>query len=227
MKYFDMKLGSISSHVNHFLGGSPSRDLLADMIIHEVYDLHMSNIAAMLISVEESSFNFYTQLLAGGKIDKADLKHRSDILYTGVFVYKEICHMIKYLSNDATISILREKDTEALNEVLPPLENLVHACIRSSNAELPIFMIFSGLISDASEFKWEDVKIDENDTDFPIDPKKYLDVSDEFLEFYDDQISKHYKPDSYKTLVNQNCFLRQCLSQKYSIPNIGTDGDKK
>lgn len=227
MKYFDSKLGYVLSHVSHFLGGSPSRDLIADMVMHEVYDLHMSNIAAMLISVEESSFNLYTKLLAGGKIDKADLKHRADILYTGVFVYKEICHMIKYLSNDASISILRKKDMEALNEVLPPLENLIHACIKSSNAELPIFTIFSGLISDASEFKWEDVKIDENDTNFPIDPKKYLDVSDEFLDFYDDQISKHYKPDSYMTLVNQNCFLRQCLSQKYSIPNIGTDGDKK
>lgn len=227
MKYFDMKLGSISSHVNHFLGGSPSRDLIANMVMHEVYDLHMSNIAAMLISVEESSFNLYTKLLAGGKIEKADLERRADMLAMGVFIYKEICHMIKYLSNDATISILREKDTEALNEVLPPLENLIHACIKSSNAELPIFMIFSDTLLDASEFKWDDVKIDENDIDFPIDPQKYLDVSDEFLEFYDDQISKHYKPDSYMTLVNQNCFLRQCLSQKYSIPNIGSDGDKK
>lgn len=227
MKYFDMKLGYVLSHVNHFLGGAQSRDLLADMIMHEVYDLHMSNISAMLISVEESSFNMYTMLLAGGRIDKADLEHRADILAMGVFIYKEICHMIKCLSNDASIDILRKKDMEALNETLPSLESLIQTCIKSSNDELPIFKIFSGMISDASEFKWEDVKIDENDTDFPIDPQKYLDVSDDFLEFYDDQISKHYKPDLYETLVNQNCFLRQCLSQKYSIPNIGTDGDKK
>lgn len=227
MKYFDTQLGYVASHVNHFLGGAPSRDLVVDMIMHEVYDLHMSNIAVMLISVEESSFNMYTMLLAGGRIDKADLKHRADILAMGVFVYKEICHMLKYLSNDASIDILRKKDMEALNEVLPPLENLIHTCIKSSNDELPIFKIFSGMISDTSEFKWEDVKIDENDTDFPIDPKKYLDVSDEFLEYYDDQISKKYKPDLYNQLVNQNCFLRQCLSQKYSIPNIGSDGDKK
>lgn len=227
MKYFDSKLGYVLSHVKHFLGGASSRDLIADIIMHEVYDLHMSNIAAMLMSVEESSFNLYTKLLAGGKIEKADLERRVDILDMGVFIYKEICHMIKYLSNDDSISILREKDTEALNEVLPPLENLIQGCIKSSNHELPIFKIFSGMISDASEFKWEDVKIDENDTNFPIDPQKYLDVSDEFLEFYDDQISKHYKPDLYKTLVNQNCFLRQCLSQKYSIPNVGIDGDKK
>mgnify|MGYP001775709777 CR=1 FL=1 len=227
MKYFDMKLGYVLSHVSHFLGGSPSRDLIADMVMHEVYDLHMSNIAAMLISVEESSFNLYTKLLAGGKIEKADLERRADILAMGVFIYKEICYMIKYLSNDASISMLRKKDMEALNEVIPPLENLIQACIKSSNDELPIFMIFSDTILDTSEFKWDDVKIDENDTDFPIDPQKYLDVSDEFLEYYDNQISKQYKPDSYNTLVNQNSFLRQCLSQKYSIPNIGSDGDKK
>ena len=227
MKYFDMKLGYVLSHVNHFLGGAPSRDLIVDMVMHEVYDLHMSNIAAMLISVEESSFNLYTKLLAGGKIEKADLERRVDILDMGVFVYKEICHMIKYLSNDDSISILRKKDMEALDEVLPPLENLIHACIKSSNAELPIFTIFSDTILDTSEFKWEDVKIDESDTNFPIDPQKYLDVSDDFLEYYDDQISKHYNPDSYMTLANQNDFLRQCLTQKYSIPNNGVDGDKK
>lgn len=227
MKYFDMKLGYVASHVRHFLGGAPSRDLVADMVMREVYDLHMSNISAMLISVEESSFNLYTKLLAGGKITEEDLKRRGNLLYMGIFIHKEISRMIEYLSNDASISILRDKDTEVLNEMLPSLENLIRTCIKSSNDEMPIFKIFSGMISDMSEFKWEDVKIDETDTDFPIDPHKYLDVSDELLDYYDDQISKHYKPDSYMTLVNQNCFLRQCLSQKYSIPNIGADGDKK
>lgn len=226
MKYFDTQLRYVASHVNHFLGGSPSRDLIADMVMHELYDLHMSNIAAMLISVEESSFNIYTKLLAGGKITEEDLKRRSNILSMGIFIYKEIRHMVEYLSNDVATSIFREKDIAAMNEMLPPLKNLIKACIKSTNDEMPIFKIFSGMISDIPEFKWDDVMINEDDTDFPIDPHKYLDVSDEFLEYYDDQISKHYKPDSYNTLMNQNCFLRQCLSRKYSIPNIGSDGDK-
>lgn len=227
MKYFDTQLRYVASHVNHFLGGSPSRDLIVNMVMNKFYGLHMANIAAMLISVEESSFNMYTKLLTGEKITEEDLKRRSDILAMGVFVYKEICHMIKYLSNDASISILREKDIAVMNEIIPPLEDLIQACIKSSNNELPIFMIFFDTIPDTSEFKWEDVEIDESDTDFPIDPQKYLDVSDEFLEYYDDQISKHYKPDSYKTLANQNDFLRHCLTQKYTIPNNGADGDKK
>ena len=227
MKYFDTQLGYVASHAHHFLRGAPSRDLIVNIIMRELYDLHMSNIAAMLISVEESSFKMYTKLLAGGKITKEDLKRRSNILAMGVFVYKEICHMIKYLSNDASISILREKDIAGMNEIIPPLEDLIQACIKSTNDELPIFIIFSDTIPDTPEFKWEDVEIDESDTDFPIDPQKYLDVSDDFLEYYDDQISKHYDLDSYKTLANQNNFLRQCLTQKYSIPNNGVDGDKK
>ena len=227
MKYFDAQLRYVASHVNHFLGGSPSRDLIVNMVVNEFYDLHMANISAMLISVEESSFNMYTKLLAGGKITEEDLKRRSNILAMGVFVYKEICHMIKYLSNDASISILREKDIAVMNEIIPSLEDLIQAHIKSSNDELPIFIILSDTIPDTPEFKWEDVKIDENDTNFPIDPHKYLNASDEFLEYYDDQISKHYEPDSYKTLANQNAFLRHCLTQKYSIPNNGADGDKK
>ena len=226
MKYLDTQLRYIASHVNHFLGGSPSRDLIVNMVVNEFYDLYMANISAMLISVEESSFNMYTKLLTGGKITEEDLKRRSNILSMGVFVYKEICRMIKYLSNDASISILREKDIAEMNEIIPPLEDLIQACIKSCNDELPIFMIFSDTIPDTPEFKWEDVEIDENDTDFPIDPQKYLDVSDEFLEYYDDQISKHYEPDSYKTLANQNDFLRKCLSQKYNLPNTSTNGDK-
>ena len=226
MKYFDTQLRYIASHVNHFLGGSPSRDLIVNMVMNEFYDLHMANISAMLISVEESSFSMYTKLLVGGKITEEDLKRRSNILSMGVFVYKEICRMIKYLSNDASISILREKDIAGMNEIIPPLEDLIQACIKSSNDELPIFVIFSDTIPDTPEFKWEDVEIDESDTDFPIDPQKYLDVSDEFLEYYDDQISKHYEPDSYKTLANQNDFLRKCLSQKYNLPNTSTNGDK-
>ena len=227
MKYFDTQLGYVASHAHHFLRGAPSRDLIVNIIMRELYDLHMSNIAAMLISVEESSFKMYTKLLAGGKITKEDLKRRSNILAMGVFVYKEICHMIKYLSNDASISILREKDIAVMNEIIPSLEDLIQAHIKSSNDELPIFIILSDTIPDTPEFKWEDVKIDESDTDFPIDPHKYLNISDEFLEYYDDQISKHYKPDSYETLVNQNCFMRECLAQKYNLPNTSTNGDKK
>lgn len=227
MKYFDTQLRYIASHAIHFLGCSPFRDLIANMIMNEFYDLHMANVAAMLISVEESSFNMYTKLLTGGKITEEDLKRRNNILAMGVFVYKEICHMIKYLSNDASISILREKDIAGMNEIIPSLEDLMQTSIRSYNDELPIFMIFFDTIPDTTEFKWEDAEIDESDTDFPIDPKKYLDVSDDFLKYYDDQISKHYEPDSYKTLANQNDFLRQCLIQKYSIPNNGADGDKK
>lgn len=227
MKYFDAQLRYITSHANHFLGGSPSRDLIVNMIMHELYDLHMSNVSAMLISVEESSFNMYTKLLVGEKITEEDLKRRSNILSMGVFICKEICHMIKYLSNDASISILREKDIAGMNEIIPPLEDLIRTSIRAFNDELPIFMIFFDTIPDTPEFKWEDVEIDESDTDFPIDPQKYLDVSDDFLEYYDDQISKHYNPDSYKTLANQNDFLRHCLTQKYTIPNNGADGDKK
>lgn len=227
MKYFDTQLRYLASHLSHFLGGSPCRDLIVNMVMNEFYDLHMANVAAMLISVEESSFNMYTKLLTGGKITEEDLKRRNNILAMGVFVYKEICHMIKYLSNDASISILREKDNAGMNEIIPSLEDLIQTSIRSYNDELPIFMIFFDTIPDTSEFKWEDVEIDESDTDFPIDPKKYLDVSDDFLKYYDDQISKHYEPDSYKTLANQNDFLRHCLTQKYTIPNNGADGDKK
>lgn len=227
MKYFDTQLRYLASHLNHFLEGSPSRDLIVNMVMNEFYDLHMANVAAMLISVEESSFNMYTKLLTGGKITEEDLKRRNNILAMGVFVYKEICQMIKYLSNDASISILREKDIAGMNEIIPPLEDLIQTSIRSYNKELPIFMIFFDTIPDTPEFKWEDVEIDESDTDFPIDPQKYLDVSDDFLKYYDDQISKHYEPDSYKTLANQNDFLSQCLIQKYSIPNNGADGDKK
>ena len=227
MKYFDAQLKYVASHANHFLGGSPSRDLIANMIMHELYDLHMSNVAAMLISVEESSFNMYTKLLTGGKITEEDLKRRSNILSMGVFICKEICHLVEYLSNDASISILGEKDIAEMNEIIPSLEDLIQTCIRSSNDELPIFIILSDTILDTPEFKWDDVEIDKGDTDFPIDPHKYLDVSDDFLGYYDDQISKHYNLDSYKTLANQNDFLRQCLTQKYSIPNNGADGDKK
>ena len=227
MKYFDMQFGFVSSHVSQFLGGAPSRDLIAGMVLHELYDLHMSNIAAMLMSLEESSFNLYTKILTGRMINEEDLKRRDNILSMGVFICKEICHLVEYFSSDASRSMLRENDVGALTEIFPQLENLIQACIKSSNDELPIFMFFSDTILDTSEFKWDDVKIDENDTDFPIDPQKYLDVSDEFLEYYDNQISKQYKPDSYNTLVNQNSFLRQCLSQKYSIPNIDSDGDKK
>ena len=227
MKYFDAQLKYVASHVNHFLGGSPSRDLIVNMIMHELYDLHMSNVAAMLISVEESSFNMYTKLLTGRKITEEDLKRRSNILSMGVFICKEIRHMVEYLSNDASISILGEKDIAEMNEIIPSLEDLIQTCIRSSNDELPIFIILSDTILDTPEFKWDDVEIDKGDTDFPIDPQKYLDVSDDFLGYYDDQISKHYNLDSYKTLANQNDFLRQCLTQKYSIPNNGADGDKK
>ena len=227
MKYFDTQLGYVASHAHHFLRGAPSRDLIVNIIMRELYDLHMSNIAAMLISVEESSFKMYTKLLTGGKITEEDLKRRSNILSMGVFICKEIRHMVEYLSNDASISILGEKDIAEMNEIIPPLEDLIQACIKSSNDELPIFLIFSDTIPNTPEFKWEDVEIDESDTDFPIDPHKYLDVSDDFLEYYDDQISKHYNLDSYKTLANQNNFLRQCLTQKYSIPNNGVDGDKK
>ena len=231
MKYFDMQFGFVSSHVNQVLGCAPSGDLIADadMVMKteiELYDLHMSNIAAMLMSVEESSFNMYTKLLSGKMINEEDLKRRDNILSMGVFIYKEIRHLVEYLSRDASISILREKDVKTLTEMFPQLESLIKESIVSSNHELPIFKIFSVGISDHPEFKWEDVKIDENDTDFPIDPHKYLNVSDEFLEYYDDQISKHYNPDLYKTLVNQNCFLRQCLSQKYNLPNTSTNGDK-
>ena len=227
MKYFDTQLGYVASHAHHFLRGAPSRDLIVNIIMRELYDLHMSNIAAMLISVEESSFKMYTKLLTGGKITEEDLKRRSNILSMGVFICKEIRHMVEYLSNDASISILGEKDIAEMNEIIPPLEDLIQACIKSSNDELPIFLIFSDTIPNTPEFKWEDVEIDESDTDFPIDPHKYLDVSDDFLGYYDDQISKHYNLDSYKTLANQNDFLRQCLTQKYSIPNNGADGDKK
>ena len=227
MKYFDAQLKYVASHVNHFLGGSPSRDLIVNMIMHELYDLHMSNVAAMLISVEESSFNMYTKLLTGRKITEEDLKRRSNILSMGVFICKEIRHMVEYFSNDASISILGEKDIAEMNEIIPSLEDLIQTCIRSSNDELPIFIILSDTILDTPEFKWDDVEIDKGDTDFPIDPHKYLDVSDDFLGYYDDQISKHYNLDSYKTLANQNDFLRQCLTQKYSIPNNGADGDKK
>ena len=222
MKYFDMQFGFVSSHVSQFLGGAPSRDLIAGMVLHELYDLHMSNIAAMLMSLEESSFNLYTKILTGRMINEEDLKRRDNILSMGVFIYKEIRHLIEYLSRDASISMLREKDVRTLTEIFPQLESLIKECITSSNHELLIFNTFSVNASNHPEFKWDDVKIDEKDTDFPIDPHKYLDVSDEFLEYYDDQISKHYKPDSYNTLMNQNCFLRQCLSQKYSIPNTNT-----
>lgn len=109
MKYFDAQLKYVASHASHFLGGSPSRDLIVNMIMHELYDLHMSNVAAMLISVEESSFNMYTKLLIGGKITEEDLKRRSNILSMGVFICKEIRHMVEYLSNDASISILGRK----------------------------------------------------------------------------------------------------------------------
>ena len=230
MKYFDTQFGSVSSHVNHVLGCAPSGDPIVDMIMKteiELYDLHMSNIAAMLMSIEESSFNLYTKLLTGRMINEEDLKRRDNILSMGVFIYKEICHLVEYFSSDASRSMLRENDVRALTEIFPQLESLIRDCIVSYNHELPIFKIFSVSISDHPEFKWDDVKIDENDIDFPIDPHKYLDVSDEFLEYYDDQISKHYKPDSYKTLVNQNCFMRQCLSQKYNLPNTSTNGDKK
>lgn len=226
MKYFDMQFEYVSSRVNHFLGGAPSRDLIANMIMHEMYDLHMSNIAALLMSVEESSFDLYTKLLSGKMINEEDLKRRDSILSMGIFIYKEICHLMKYLSSDASISVLREKDVRTLNEVFPHLESLIKDCIVSSNHELPIFKIFSVNISDHPEFKWDDVKIDENDTDFPIDPHKYLDVSDEFLDYYDDQISKHYKPDAYMQVVTQNNFLRECLAQKYNLPNTSTNGDK-
>lgn len=226
MKYFDMQFEYVSSRVNHFLGGAPSRDLIANMIMHEMYDLHMSNIAALLMSVEESSFDLYTKLLSGKMINEEDLKRRDSILSMGIFIYKEICHLMKYLSSDASISMLREKDVRTLNEVFPHLESLIKDCIVSSNHELPIFKIFSVNISDHPEFKWDDVKIDENDTDFPIDPHKYLDVSDEFLDYYDGQISKHYKPDSYMQVVTQNKFLRECLAQKYNLPNTSTNGDK-
>lgn len=226
MKYFDMQFGFVSSHVSQFLGGAPSRDPIANMVVHELYDLHMSNIGAMLMGVEESSFNLYTKLLTGRMINEEDLKRRDNILSMGVFIYKEICHLVEYFSSDASRSMLRENDVRALTEIFPQLESLIRDCIVSYNHELPIFKAFSASISDHPEFKWDDVKIDENDTDFPIDPHKYLDISDEFLEYYDDQISKHYKPDSYNTLVNQNCFLRQCLSQKYNLPNVSTNGDK-
>ena len=226
MKYFDMQFEYVSSRVSHFLGGALSRDLIANMIMHEMYDLHMSNIAALLMSVEESSFDLYTKLLSGKMINEEDLKRRDSILSMGIFIYKEICHLMKYLSSDASISMLREKDVRTLNEVFPHLESLIKDCIVSSNHELPIFKIFSVNISDHPEFKWDDVKIDENDTDFPIDPHKYLDVSDEFLDYYDGQISKHYKPDSYMQVVTQNKFLRECLAQKYNLPNTSTNGDK-
>lgn len=227
MKYVDTQIGYIESHVNHFLGGSPSRDLIVNMVMDGFYDLHMSNIAALLMSVEESSFNLYTKLLSGGMINEEDLKRRDNILSMGVFIYKEICHLIEYLSSNASISMLREKDVKTLTEMFPHLESLIKDCIASSNHELPIFNTFSVNVLDHPEFKWDDVKIDENDTDFPIDPHKYLDASDEFLEYYDDQISKHYKPDSYMTLVNQSSFLRECLVQKYNLPNANTNGDKK
>lgn len=226
MKYFDKQFGFVSSHVNHFLGGAPSRDLIAGMVSHELYDLHMSNIAAMLMGMEESSFNLYTKLLTGRMINEEDLKRRDNILSMGVFIYKEICHLVEYFSSNASSSMLRENDVRTLTEIFPKLESLVKNCIVSSNHELPIFKVFSVSISDHPEFKWDDVKIDKNDTDFPIDPHKYLDVSDEFLDYYDDQISKHYQPDSYKTLVNQNIFLRECLAQKYNLPNTSTNGDK-
>ena len=226
MKYFDMQFGFVSLHVSQFLGGAPSRDLIADMVMHELYDLHMSNIVAMLVSMEESSFNLYTKLLTGRMINEEDLKRRDNIRSMGVFIYKEICHLVEYFSSDASISMLREEDVKTLTEVFPQIESMIKEGILSSNEELPIFKIFSVGISDHPEFKWDDVKIDESDTDFPIDPQKYLDVSDEFLEHYDDQISKQYKPDSYGTLVNQNNFLRKCLVQKYNLPNISTNGDK-
>ena len=179
MKYFDMQFGFVSSHVSHFLGGAPSRDLIANMVVHELYDLHMSNISAMLVSMEESSFNLYTKLLTGRMINEEDLKRRDNILSMGVFIYKEICHLVEYFSSDASRSMLREKDVKMLTEVFPHLESLVKDCIVTSNHELPIFKAFSVSISDHPEFKWDDVKIDENDTDFPIDPHKYLDISDE------------------------------------------------
>ena len=226
MKYFDMQFGFISSHVNQVLGCAPSGDPIAGMVIHELYDLHMSNIAAMLMGLEESSFNLYTKLLTGRMINEEDLKRRDNILSMGVFIYKEICHLVEYFSSDASRSMLRENDVKTLTDVFPHLESLVKDCIVTSNQELPIFKAFSIGISDHPEFKWDDVKIDESDTDFPIDPHKYLDISDEFLEYYDDQISKHYKPDSYETLVNQNCFMRECLSQKYNLPNTSSNGDK-
>ena len=227
MKYFDMQFGFVSSHVSQFLGGAPSRDLIAGMVLHELYDLHMSNIAAMLMGMEESSFNLYTKILTGRMINEEDLKRRDNILSMGVFICKEICHLVEYFSSNASRSMLRENDVKALTDVFPHLESLVRDCIVTSNQELPIFKAFSIGISDHPEFKWDDVKIDENDTNFPIDPHKYLNVSDEFLEYYDDQISKHYRPDSYETLVNQNCFMRECLVQKYNLPNTSTNGDKK
>lgn len=227
MKYFDMQFGFVSSHVSQFLGGAPSRDLIAGMVIHELYDLHMSNIAAMLMGLEESSFNLYTKLLTGRMINEEDLKHRDDILSMGIFIYKEICHLVEYFSSDASSSMFRENDVKTLTDVFPHLESLIRDSIVTSNHELPIFKAFSVSISDHPEFKWDDVKIDESDTDFPIDPHKYLNVSDEFLDYYDDQISKHYKPDSYETLVNQNCFMRECLAQKYNLPNTNINGDKK
>ena len=227
MKYFDMQFGFVSSHVSQFLGGAPSRDLIADMVMHELYDLHMSNIVAMLVSMEEASFNLYTKLLTGRIINEEDLKRRDNIRSMGVFIYKEICHLVEYFSRDTSSSMLRENDVRTLTDMFPHLESLMKDCIATSNDELPIFKAFSVSISEHPEFKWDDVKIDENDTDFPIDPQKYLDVSDEFLEYYDDQISKHYKPDLYNTLVDQNCFLRECLSQKYNLPNPNTNGDKK
>lgn len=226
MKYFDKQFGFVSSHVNRFLGGVLSSDLIVDTIMRELYDLHMANIAAMMMGVEESSFNLYTKMLSGGIINEEDLKRRDNILSMGVFIYKEIRHLIEYLSRDASIYMLREKDVRTLTEIFPQLESLIKECIVSSNHELPIFNTFSVKSSDHPEFKWDDVKIDEKDTDFPIDPHKYLDVSDEFLEYYDDQISKHYTPDSYRQVVNQNSFLRECLAKKYNLPNTSTNGDK-
>ena len=227
MKYFDTQLGYVASHAHHFLRGAPCRDLIVNMLMCDLYELHMANIGAMLMSTEESSFNLNTRMLSGKMVNEEDLKLRDNILSMGVFIYKEICHFVEYFSNDASISMLREEDVKTLTEVFPQIETMIKEGILSSNEELPIFKIFSVGISEHPEFKWDDVKIDENDTDFPIDPQKYLDVSDEFLEYYDDQISKHYKPDLYNTLVDQNCFLRECLSQKYNLPNPNTNGDKK
>ena len=226
MKYFDTQLKYVASHVNHFLGGVLSSDLIVDTIMRELYDLHMANIAAMMMGVEESSFNLYTKLLSGGMINEEDLKRRDNILSMGIFIYKEIRHLIEYLSRDASISMLREKDVRTLTEIFPQLESLIKECIVSSNHELLIFNTFSVNSSDHPEFKWDDVKIDEKDTDFPIDPHKYLDVSDEFLDYYDDQISKQYKPDSFMHVVTQNNFLRECLAKKYNLPNTSTNGDK-
>ena len=227
MKYFDTQLGYVASHAHHFLRGAPCRDLIVNMLMCDLYELHMANIGAMLMSVEESSFNLNTRMLSGKMVNEEDLKLRDSILSMGVFIYKEICHFVEYFSSDASISMLRENDVRTLTDMFPHLESLMKDCIATSNRELPIFKIFSVGISDHPEFKWDDVKIDESDTDFPIDPHKYLDISDEFLEYYDDQISKHYKPDLYNTLVDQNCFLRECLSQKYNLPNANTNGDKK